>query len=112
MTPQQAVQLIATNAMYIDLMEENIREGVMIEESRDCVDALRAQIVEARRMLVSKIMNIKSQKFTTDQLKEALIILRERADQEGTTAFEMTFDEVARRMGDEAFDAWCEAQKW
>lgn len=47
-------------------------------------------------------------KFTTAQLQAALVALRARTDADGVAAYEMTFDEVARRMGDEAFDAWCE----
>lgn len=47
-------------------------------------------------------------KFTTAQLQKALIELR-NGDQD---AFRMTFDEVCKRMGDEAFDAFCEAQGW
>mgnify|MGYP000860247212 FL=1 len=49
-------------------------------------------------------------KFTTHQLQAAMIGLRARTDEASVAAYEMTFDEVARRMGDEAFDAWCEAQ--
>lgn len=49
------------------------------------------------------------EKFTTEQLKAALIELRETSHSD---AWDMTFDEVCRRMGDEAFDAWCEAQGW
>ena len=51
----------------------------------------------------------KMEKFTTEQLKAALIELRETSHGD---AWAMTFDEVCRRMGDEAFDAWCEAQGW
>lgn len=47
-------------------------------------------------------------KFTTAQLQAALIELRNRSDAEGTAAYQMTFDEVAARMGAEAFDAWCD----
>lgn len=47
-------------------------------------------------------------KFTTEQLKNALIGLRNVDDD----AFQMTFDEVAKRMGDVAFDAFCTAQGW
>ena len=47
-------------------------------------------------------------KFTTTQLQAALIALRNRTDAEGTTAYQMTFDEVAARMGNDAFDAWCD----
>lgn len=47
-------------------------------------------------------------KYTTKQLQEALIALRSRTDADGVAAYEMTFDEVANRMGDEAFDAWCD----
>jgi hypothetical protein len=53
-------------------------------------------------------------KFTTEQLKEALlgtqsaIGLRDRCDPDGFIAYQMTFDELHRRMGDVAFDAWCD----
>jgi hypothetical protein len=52
------------------------------------------------------------EKFTTAQLQAALIELRKRTDKEGEAAYMMTFDEVAARMGDEAFDDWCVAQGW
>ena len=51
----------------------------------------------------------KMEKFTTEQLKAALIELR---DTNPGDAWAMTFDEVCRRMGDEAFDAWCESHGW
>lgn len=51
-------------------------------------------------------------KYTTKQLQQALIGLRDRQDADGVAAYQMTFDELAHRMGDEAFDAWCEAQGW
>ncbi len=54
MTAQQAAQVIATNARDLAYMEENIREGVMVEESRACADALHAQIVEARKVLAAE----------------------------------------------------------
>lgn len=54
MTAQQAAQLIATNARDLGYMEENIREGVMVEESRACADALHAQMVEARKVLAAE----------------------------------------------------------
>ena len=54
----------------------------------------------------------KMSKYTTKQLQEALIGLRARQDADGAAAYQMTFDELALRMGDEAFDAWCEAQGW
>jgi len=47
-------------------------------------------------------------KFTTTQLQDALIALRAKTDEDSVIAYQMTFDEVARRMGDEAFDMWCE----
>lgn len=49
------------------------------------------------------------QKFTTSQLQAALISLRATNEND---AYEMTFDEVAKRMGDDAFDAWCESLGW
>jgi hypothetical protein len=54
MTAQQAAQLLATNARDLAYMEENIREGVMVEESRACADALHAQMVEARKVLAAE----------------------------------------------------------
>lgn len=51
MNKQQAAELIAANARDLVYMEENIREGVMVEQSRACADALYAQIVEARKVL-------------------------------------------------------------
>ena len=51
----------------------------------------------------------KMSKFTTKELQAALIELRATNNND---AFEMTFDEVSKRMGDDAFDAWCEAQGW
>ena len=54
----------------------------------------------------------KMSKFTTKQLQAALIGLRAKSDKDSAAAFEMTFDEVCARMGDDAFDAWCIAQGW
>ena len=54
----------------------------------------------------------KMEKFTTEQLKQALIGLRAKNDEDSAEAFEMTFDEVAERMGDEAFDEWCDSLGW
>ena len=51
-------------------------------------------------------------KYTTEQLKAALISLYGMNGDDASAAFEMTFDEVCRRMGDEAFDEWCDAQWW
>lgn len=46
-----AAKIIADNARDLAFMEENIRDGVMVEESRACADALYAQMVEAKRAL-------------------------------------------------------------
>lgn len=46
-------------------------------------------------------------KFTLQQLQDALVQLHERSDPDGIAAYEMTFAEVHRRMGDVAFDDWC-----
>ena len=54
MTAQQAAQLIADNTRDLAYMEENIRDGVMVEESRACADALYAQMVEARKVLAAE----------------------------------------------------------
>ena len=50
------------------------------------------------------------EKFTTQQLQDALIGLYPKKDADSAAAFAMTFDEVAKRMGDVEFDAWCEKQ--
>jgi hypothetical protein len=50
--------------------------------------------------------------FTTTQLQAALIALRTRTDADGVAAYHMTFDEVANRMGDEAFDVWTDSLGW
>ena len=54
MTAHQAAQSITINARDMAYMEENIRDGVMVEESRACANALHAQIVEARKVLVAE----------------------------------------------------------
>jgi len=54
MTKQQAAKIIADNARDLAYMEENIRDGVMAEESRACADALYAQMVEARKVLAAE----------------------------------------------------------
>jgi len=46
-------------------------------------------------------------KFTTEQLQTALISLRKKSDADSVAAYELTFDELATRMGDD-FDAWCD----
>jgi len=48
-------------------------------------------------------------KFTTSQLQQALIELYKRNDAGAVAAYRMTFDELAARLGDDAFDAWCDA---
>ena len=49
-------------------------------------------------------------KFTTAQLQDALIVLYKRSDADAQAAYRMTFDELHARMGDEAFDTWCDEQ--
>ena len=46
-------------------------------------------------------------KFTTPELQKALIARRSKTDEASTAAYQMTFDELAARMGDD-FDAWCD----
>lgn len=48
-------------------------------------------------------------KFTTEQLKEALIGLYGRKDEDSNAAYALAFDELNRRMGDQAFDAFLDA---
>lgn len=47
-------------------------------------------------------------KYSTGQLKAALIELHKRNDEAANRAYRMTFDELNARMGDDAFDAWLE----
>ena len=47
-------------------------------------------------------------KFTTEQLKAALIGLRAKNDADSNAAYQMTFTELESRMGDE-FDAWMDS---
>lgn len=49
------------------------------------------------------------EKFTTSQLQAALLGLYKRNDRDAFNAYQMTFDELASRMGDDQFDAWCES---
>ena len=48
----------------------------------------------------------KMQKFTTKQLQDALIAMFKAKSCDD--AYQMTFEEINKRMGDEAFDAWCD----
>lgn len=48
-------------------------------------------------------------KFTTEQLQQALVGLHARNDAGSNDAYAMTFDELHRRMGDDAFDAFLDA---
>jgi hypothetical protein len=51
MTTEQAAQLIADNARDLAYMEDNIRDGVMVDESRACADALHAELLQAKQVL-------------------------------------------------------------
>lgn len=53
-------------------------------------------------------------KFTTKQLQDALIELyaRPASDVAAFAAYQMTFNEVHKRMGDDAFDAWLDQLGW
>ena len=46
-------------------------------------------------------------KYTTQQLQAATLGLAVLNDADGTTAYQMAFEELHARMGDVAFDAWC-----
>lgn len=48
-------------------------------------------------------------KFSTKQLQSALLGLYEKKDVDSVSAYQMTFDELHRRMGDDAFDCWCDS---
>ena len=45
-------------------------------------------------------------KFTTTQLQQALVTLHASNDSESNAAYELTFDELHSRMGDDAFDSF------
>lgn len=45
-------------------------------------------------------------KYSTSQLKAALIELHKRNDEDSNRAYRLTFDELNARMGGDAFDAW------
>lgn len=47
-------------------------------------------------------------KFTTPELQAAVIALRDLTDADSVVAYQMGFDELAKRMGDDAFDVWCD----
>lgn len=48
-------------------------------------------------------------KFTTEQLQKALVGLYGRNDEDSNTAYGLAFDELNRRMGDEEFDSFLDA---
>lgn len=48
-------------------------------------------------------------KFTTKQLQDALLGLYARNDADSFKAYQMTFTELNERMGDDAFDAFLDA---
>lgn len=47
--------------------------------------------------------------FSTAQLQQALVALHARNDAEANAAYQMTFDELHSRMGDDAFDTFLDA---
>lgn len=47
--------------------------------------------------------------FTTSQLKEAMISLYSLNDDDSLRAYQLVFDELLSRLGDEAFDSFCDA---
>ena len=56
-----------------------------------------------------RIRGSKMDKFTTKQLKEAMISLCSLKDDASFRAYQMVFDELHSRLGDEAFDSFCDA---
>lgn len=48
-------------------------------------------------------------KFTTEQLQNALLGLYNKKDADSNAAYAMTFEELNLRMGDDAFDAFLDA---
>ncbi len=54
----------------------------------------------------SKTMNI--EKFTTKQLKNAMIELHGMKEEGAIEAYQLAFDELLERMGDDAFDTFCD----
>jgi hypothetical protein len=55
---------------------------------------------------LKRTKELQMNKFTTEQLKEALIGLYARKDADSNAAYALAFEELNRRMGDQAFDAF------
>jgi|GEM_PF-3223908 len=53
----------------------------------------------------NKTQGHKMNKYTTAQLKAALVELHKMDE---LAAYQLAFNELNRRMGDDAFDAWCD----
>mgnify|MGYP000754818904 FL=1 len=49
------------------------------------------------------------EKFTTQQIKNALIELYSMKTEEAIKAYQMAFEELNERLGDDAFDAFLDA---
>ena len=51
----------------------------------------------------------KMKNFTTKQIKDALIELYSMKTEEAMKAYQMAFEELNERLGDDAFDAFLDA---
>lgn len=51
-------------------------------------------------------------KYTLEQLQRSLIELRKRTDNDGFRAYQMTFEVVCDRMGEDAFLDWTDGLGW
>jgi translation initiation factor 2 alpha subunit (eIF-2alpha) len=51
----------------------------------------------------------KMENFTTKQIKDALIELYSMKTEEAMKAYQMAFEELNERLGDDAFDAFLDA---
>lgn len=49
--------------------------------------------------------------ITTDQLKEAMITLYSLKTEEALAAYQLAFEELEKRLGEEKFDSFCDAYK-
>lgn len=49
------------------------------------------------------------EKFTTQQVKNALIELQKMKSEDAFRAYRMAFEELNERLGDDAFDAFLDA---
>lgn len=48
-------------------------------------------------------------KYTTKQLKDAILAMKDMKGEDVARAHRMACDELERRIGGDSFDAWCDS---